>query len=84
MLVHMNYESFSSRACRSIRILLASRRISIADLAEGTGISLSTLKRRLLGATPFTIDELGLIANFFTVEVAALLNPAQVAEAAAA
>ncbi len=71
----MNYESLSSKAARSIRALQAGERESIEILAETTGIAHSTLKRRLLGISPFTIDELGLIATHYGVEVSDLIKP---------
>ncbi|MFI8593748.1 helix-turn-helix domain-containing protein [Microbacterium sp. NPDC078428] len=71
----MNYETPSGRAARAIRSILADRRESIEALADGTGITLSTLKRRLLLASPFTIDELGLIANHFEVPIIDVLTP---------
>lgn len=71
----MNYSTPSGKAARSIRALLADRRESIESLADGTGIALSTLKRRLLGASPFTIDELGLVAEYFGVSILDVLTP---------
>lgn len=71
----MNYETPSGKAARAIRSILADRRESIESLAEGTGITLSTLKRRLLTATPFTIDELGLIASHFGVSIVDVITP---------
>lgn len=71
----MNYETPSGKAARAIRSILADRRVSVEALSDGSGISLSTLKRRLLGATPFTIDELGLIANALSVSLVDVLVP---------
>ncbi|GAB3292824.1 helix-turn-helix domain-containing protein [Pseudoclavibacter terrae] len=71
----MNYESPSSKAARSVRALLAEKRESIESLAEATGIAHSTLKRRLLTISPFTIDELSVIAEHFGVRVHDLLTP---------
>lgn len=71
----MNYDTRSGRAARAIRSILADRRLSVEALAEGTGLALSTLKRRLLGTTPFTIDELGIIADFFEVSIVDVLVP---------
>lgn len=71
----MNYGTPSGKAARSIRSLLADRRESIESLAAGTGIALSTLKRRLLGATPFTLDEVGLIATYFGVSIFEVMTP---------
>lgn len=71
----MNYSTPSGKAARAIRSILADRRESVEKLAEETGISLSTLKRRLLLSTPFTIDELGLIANYFEVSIIEVITP---------
>ncbi|MCB8043682.1 helix-turn-helix transcriptional regulator [Microbacterium oxydans] len=71
----MNYSTPSGKAARTIRSILADRRESVESLAENTGISLSTLKRRLLLSHPFTIDELGLIASYFEVSIIDVLTP---------
>jgi transcriptional regulator with XRE-family HTH domain len=71
----MNYDTPSGKAARAIRSILADRRESIESLADGTGIALSTVKRRLLLASPFTIDELGLIAQYFDVPIADVMTP---------
>lgn len=71
----MNYSTPSGKAARAIRAILADRRQSIEALAAGTGLSLSTLKRRLLTRSPFTIDELVVIASFFEVQLADVLTP---------
>lgn len=71
----MNYSTPSGKAARAIRSILADRRESVETLSDETGISLSTLKRRLLLATPFTIDELGLIAQHFEVSIVDVLVP---------
>lgn len=71
----MNYESLSSKSARCIRALLAARGESIETLANQTGIAHSTLKRRLSGRSPFTIDELSYIAKHFGVSVAQLIAP---------
>ncbi|PPI08214.1 helix-turn-helix transcriptional regulator [Rathayibacter sp. AY1B8] len=74
----MNYDTPNSRAGRAIRVLLAERGESIEALSDGTGISNSTLKRRLLGATSFTIDELGLVAQYFDVPLThVVVSPAE-------
>lgn len=79
----MNYDTPSGKAVRAVRSILADRRESIESLSESTGISLSTLKRRLLLASPFTIDELGLIANHFELPIVAVLVPVTEREVAA-
>ncbi|QEA27083.1 hypothetical protein FGL91_00065 [Microbacterium sp. CBA3102] len=78
----MNYSTPSGKAARAVRSILADRRESVETLSEMTGISLSTLKRRLLLATPFTIDELGLIAQHFEVSIIDVLIPISEREAA--
>lgn len=70
----MNYGTPSGKAARAIRAILADRGESIESLSNGTGIALSTLKRRLLGA-PFTLDEIGLIAEHFGISIAAVITP---------
>lgn len=70
----MNYGSLSGKAARATRVLLADKRKSIEWLSETTGISLSTIKRRLLGSHPFTVDEVGLVATAFDVPITVLLQ----------
>lgn len=78
----MNYSTPSGKAARAIRSILADRRESLETLAAETGIALSTLKRRLLLATPFTIDELGLIASHFKVSIVEVITPIDERQAA--
>ncbi len=72
----MDYTTPSARAARAVRALLHDREETQERLSAGTGIALSTLKRRMLGATPFTIDELFAIAQYFRVPIAGVLAPA--------
>jgi transcriptional regulator with XRE-family HTH domain len=69
----MNYEPPSKVASGEVRALLGRNRESIKELADSTSIPLSTLNRRLLGKSAFTIDELDRIAKHFGVEVADLI-----------
>jgi len=71
----MDYEPLSSKVARSTRALLALRGETIESLAYCTDIAHSTLKRRLNGRSPFTIDELSSIASHFEVGVGDLLQP---------
>lgn len=71
----MNYYTPSGKAARAIRSILADRRMSIDSLAESTGLALSTLKRRLLGHSPFTIDELVGIAAALEVSLLDVITP---------
>lgn len=71
----MTYNSPSTRVAQSIRSLLAVRGETIAKLSEMTYIPESTLKRRLLGRSPFTLEEAGHIAEHFDVSISDLLSP---------
>ena len=71
----MDTRSPSSKVARSVRALLATRGESIAKLATDTYIAESTLKRRLLGHSSFTIEEAGYIAQHFGVSISDLLAP---------
>lgn len=65
-----------------IRVLLARRNMSAAELARQTGIKQSYISRRMTGETPFDLDDLELIAAALEVPVVALLpTEAQVATA---
>lgn len=70
----MNYESQGRKASRTIRALLADRNTSIESLAEGSGISLSTIKRRLLTGG-WTLDETQQVADFFKVSIVEVITP---------
>lgn len=74
-LVHMNYESPSGKVTQAVRAHLAVNRESIATLAQTTNISESTIKRRLNGLSFWTIEEMVLIADHFSISVSSLLNP---------
>jgi len=69
----MNYDAPSQKVSRSVRSLLASRGETITALAAATLIAESTLKRRLLGHSPFTLEEAGYIARHFGVSITDLL-----------
>lgn len=69
----MNYSTPSARASRAVRDILHARGESQEQLAEATGIALSTLKRRLLNVSPFTINELFVIARHFGLDITQVL-----------
>lgn len=56
-----------------IRVLLARRRMSGAELARRTGIKQSTMSRRMTGETAFDMDDLEAIAAVLDVEVGDLI-----------
>lgn len=79
----MNYSSLNKLAVSNIRALLGAWRESIEALATATQIPVSTLKRRLLNKSPFTLEEIELIANHFTVNASDLISPSFVIPALA-
>lgn len=56
-----------------IRVLLARKRMSAAELARRTGIKQSTISRRMTGETAFDMDDLEVIAEVLEVEVGDLM-----------
>lgn len=58
----------------AIRVLLHQIGMTQEQLADGVGMSLSTLKRRLLGGS-FRIDELVAISNYLGVPLDDVLTP---------
>jgi transcriptional regulator with XRE-family HTH domain len=68
-------------AAEEIRVLLARKRMSAAELARRTGIKQSTMARRMTGETAFDLDDLEAIAVVLEVEVTDLLpKPALLTE----
>lgn len=63
------------RAAEEIRVILARRRMSAAELARRTGIRQQNLSRRMTGETAFDLDDLEVIARELGVTVAELLGP---------
>jgi transcriptional regulator with XRE-family HTH domain len=61
------------RTAEEIRVLLARKRMSAAELARRTGIKQSTMARRMTGETAFDLDDLELIATALEVDVTDLL-----------
>lgn len=76
---HMSDDMTSGRGrlrefvAEEIRVLLARKRISAAELARRTGLKQSTMSRRMTGETAFDMDDLEVIAKVLEVEVADLL-----------
>lgn len=72
----MNYSSLNELAIANVRALLGARRESIEVLSTATSIPpLSTIKRRLCGKSPFTLEEIEQIAKHFNVAASKLLSP---------
>lgn len=62
------------RAAEEIRVILARRRMSAAELARRTGIRQQNLSRRMTGETAFDLDDLEVIANALDIRVEDLLR----------
>lgn len=62
------------RTAEEIRVLLARRRMSAAELARRTGLKQSTMARRMTGETAFDLDDLEVIAAALGVKVTDLVN----------
>ena len=62
------------RTAEEIRVLLARRRMSAAELARRTGLKQSTMARRMTGETAFDLDDLEVIATALGVKVSDLVN----------
>lgn len=56
---------------------LRSAGLSVQAIADTSGIPLTTLKRRFAGATPFTLTELGSLADLAGTTPSALLAEAE-------
>lgn len=55
-----------------LRVLLARRKMSGAELARRTGIKQSTMSRRMTGETAFDMDDLEVIASVLDIQVSDL------------
>lgn len=60
-------------AAEEIRVILARRRMSAAELSRRTGIRQQALSRRMTGETAFDLDDLERIADVLGVAVTDLL-----------
>lgn len=65
--------SLRERTAEEIRVLLARRNISAAELARRTGLKQPYVSRRMTGDVAWDIDDLERIARALNVEVADLL-----------
>ena len=67
------HEALSAIVAKRLRGKLAEEMISGAKLASMTGIPQSTVSRKLLGGTPFTLDEIDLICTVTGISPAYIL-----------
>jgi len=71
----MNYSTGTSRTLRlaeEVRVEAARKRLTMASLAQGSDMTYQTLRRRLAGTHPFTVDELERVAAVLGVTVTEL------------
>lgn len=60
------------QVAEEVRVLMARHRVSANRLAVMTGLTQSSMSRRLAGKYPFTVDELEVIADAFGVGIVEL------------
>jgi transcriptional regulator with XRE-family HTH domain len=58
----------------NVRAEMARRNKSQADIAQQLGITRQGISRRLLGRTPFDVDEIAAIARYLNVPVGVLFG----------
>lgn len=63
------------RVTTSVRVEMALRRETQADLARVLGVTQTSVSSRLRGRTRWSVDDLDKMAEHFGVEVSALVNP---------
>ena len=66
-----------SSVAAEIRAECARLNISVPKLSEGARIEYATLRRRLNGNKPFTIDELDQISHYLELPLAVLIERAE-------
>lgn len=73
-------ENTSRGIATAVKLALKDAGISRRDAAERTGIPLTTLQRRLTGASPFLVTELAALASLTGTTVSALAVAAEQGE----
>lgn len=68
-------EPLDTSVASNVRAEMARRKASGRDLAIALGWSERTVRRRLAGDSPFTVDELTAVARYLRVPAADLLPP---------
>ena len=63
-------------AAANIRAELARRGLTQSDVAPHLGLTRQAVSRRLVGPTPFTLDQLYKIAELVGVPISVLIEPA--------
>ena len=70
-------ESLNSQVATAVRIELARRNLTQAQLAKMCGLTESTFSRRMSGEIPWSADEIDQLALALEVPVFELTNPVQ-------
>ncbi|WP_445227935.1 helix-turn-helix domain-containing protein [Corynebacterium sp. H127] len=74
--------SRSREIATEVRAELARQEISVNEVAETTGIPISTLRRSVKGHRSFTVDELFAVTRMLNISVSGLVQKAERAAAA--
>jgi transcriptional regulator with XRE-family HTH domain len=82
MIPYMPLTAPTEALTEEIRVQMARKKIKQAVVAKHLNISQSSMSRRLIGASPFTVDELYRLADLFGIDPRDLLP--DVPEAASA
>lgn len=72
----MPHTPTSERIASNVRAEMARRRITQTEIAKKAGIPQSGLSRRLVGSTPFTVNEIERIAEVLDIQVNELIGEA--------
>lgn len=65
-----------------VRAEMERQKISLNSLASKTGIPISTLRRRVIGFSPFTTDELFVVTTLLGVKMSEIISRAETQAAA--
>lgn len=72
----MSTQSHAERVGANVRAEMARTKRTQAILAHSIGMKQQALSRRLSGATPFTVDELGRVADALGTSIVQLVGAA--------
>ncbi len=72
----MSTQSHAERVGANVRAEMARNKRTQATLADSIGMKQQALSRRLSGTTPFTVDELGRVADVLGTSIVQLVGAA--------
>lgn len=67
----------TDRVALEVKALMGRYGVTQMKLTEVLGVTQSAISRRLHGTTPFDVNEVGVLANFFGVTMGELLGEGQ-------